>query len=166
MRPSDAPILLASGIRLTGSASDRNGSDAQKRRYLPSILNGSDLWCQGFSETGAGSDLAALATQAVRVGDVYRLNGEKLWTTGAQYCNRMFALVRTSRGSRSTDGITFLLIDTNAPGLTIRPIKTMDGDFEFNQVIFDDVRVPVANRVGDEHQRLGCCQASDALRTG
>jgi acyl-CoA dehydrogenase len=155
---NDAPILFAGGIRSLGPLLIAMGSEMQKRRYLPAILNGDDLWCQGFSETGAGSDLAALSTHAVRDGDVYRLNGAKIWTTGAQYCNRMFALVRMSRGSRPTDGITFLLIDTKSPGLTISPIRTMDGEYEFNQVVFEDVRVPVANCVGDENQGWGAAK--------
>jgi acyl-CoA dehydrogenase len=149
---NDAPVLFAGGIRSLGPLLIAMGSETQKRRYLPAILNGDDLWCQGFSETEAGSDLAALSTQAIREGDVYRVGGSKIWTTGAQYCNRMFALVRTSRGPRPTDGITFLLIDTDAPGLAISPIRTMDGEHEFNRVVFDDVRVPVANCVGEENQ--------------
>ena len=149
---NDAPVLFAGGIRSLGPLLMALGTDLQKRRFLPAILSGADLWCQGFSETAAGSDLAALSTHAARDGEVYRLNGAKIWTTGAQYCNRMFALVRTSRGSRPTDGIMFLLIDTNSPGLTIAPIRTMDGEHEFNQVVFDDVRVPVANCVGEENQ--------------
>ncbi|MGD0864913.1 MAG: acyl-CoA dehydrogenase family protein [Rhizomicrobium sp.] len=147
---NDAPILFAGGIRSLGPLLIAMGTETQKRRYLPAILNGDDLWCQGFSEAGAGSDLAALTTRAARDGDFYRLNGSKIWTTGAQYCNRMFALLRTSHGPRPADGITFLLIDTASPGLTVTPIRTMDGEFEFNQVVFDDVRVPVANRVGEE----------------
>jgi len=149
---NDAPILFAGGLRSLGPLLIAIGTEAQKRRYLPAILSGADLWCQGFSETGAGSDLAALSMSAVRDGDCYRINGRKLWTTGAQYANRMFALVRTRRSEKLFRGITFLLVDMQAPGLTVAPIRSIDGERDFNEVVFDDVRVPVENRVGGEDE--------------
>lgn len=148
---NDAPVLFGTGIRSLGPLLIAMGTEAQKRRYLPKILNGEDLWCQGFSETGAGSDLAALATAATREDAHYVVTGRKVWTTGAHLANRMFALVRTDRSARPQDGITFLLVDMDSPGITIRPIVTMDGEHEFNEVLFDALRVPVANRVGEEN---------------
>ena len=146
----DAPILFAGGIRTIGPLLIAAGTDEQRERYLPRILSGEDLWCQGFSETGAGSDLAALKLQARRDGDAYILNGSKIWTTGAHDASHMFALVRTSQGARKQDGITFLLIDMRTPGLAVRPIVSISGDHEVNEVFFDDVRVPVSQRVGSE----------------
>ena len=124
----------------------------QQSRYLPKILSGEDYWCQGYSEPGAGSDLASLKTRAVRDGDHYVINGTKIWTTHAHHANRMFALVRTSDTGRKQEGISFVLIDMDSPGITIRPIRTIGGEHEVNQVFFDDVRVPVENRVGEEGQ--------------
>lgn len=147
---NDAPILFAGGIRSIGPLLISMGTPEQRERYLAPILTGDDLWCQGFSEAGAGSDLAALGTRAVRDGDAYVVNGAKIWTTGAHHANRMFTLVRSARGARPQEGITFLLIDMATPGLKVEPILSFDGDHEFNQVIFDDVRVPLANRVGAE----------------
>ena len=146
----DAPVLSAAGIRNVGPLLIAEGSPAQQRYFLPRILNGDILWCQGYSETGAGSDLARLQTRAVCEGDHYRVNGTKLWTTGAQYANWMFALVRTDTAARPQAGITFLLIPMNSPGIQVRPVVTLYGEAEFNEVTFDDVRVPVANRVGDQ----------------
>lgn len=148
----DAPILFAGGIRTIGPLLIAAGSPEQQARYLPAIRSGADLWCQGFSETQAGSDLAALQLRAVRDGSDYVLNGHKIWTTGAHDANRMFALVRTEQRPRRQDGITFLLIDMDAPGITVRPIHSMSGDHEVNQVFFEDVRVPVDRRVGEEHE--------------
>lgn len=147
---NDAPVLFGTGIRSLGPLLIAMGTETQKRRYLPKILSGEDLWCQGFSEPGAGSDLAALTMAAVREGDQYVVTGRKVWTTGAHLANRMFALVRTARMDRPQQGITFLLIDMDSPGLTVRPIVTMDGEHEFNEVVFDAVRVPIANRIGEE----------------
>lgn len=146
----DAPILFATAIRSLGPLLIAMGSESQKARYLPAILSGDELWCQGFSETGAGSDLAALATRCERDGGFYRLTGRKVWTTGAQHCQQMFALVRSHRGEKNQEGLTFLLVDMQSPGLTVSPIPMIDGESEFNEVIFDDVRVPVENRVGEE----------------
>lgn len=147
---NDAPVLIAVGIRSLGPLLIEMGTPIQKARYLPRILSGEDLWCQGFSEPGAGSDLARISTRAVREGDHYRIDGSKIWTTGAHHCNRMFALVRTSVEDRPQKGLTFLLIDMPSPGLTISPIITIDGEHELNAEFFDGVRVPVANRIGEE----------------
>ena len=128
------------------------GTDAQKAYYLPRILSGEDIWCQGYSEPGAGSDLASLKTAAVADGDDYIVNGTKIWTSFAQHANMMFALVRTSTEGRVQQGISFLLIDMSSPGITIKPIINLEGSHELNQVFFDNVRVPKANRVGEENQ--------------
>ncbi len=153
---NDAPILFAGGIRSLGPLLISMGTAEQKARYLPAILNGDDLWAQGFSETGAGSDLAAIATRAVAAkdsgGDHYVVDGLKLWTTGAHLCNRLFMLVRTAQMDKPQQGITFLIVDMPSPGLTITPIITMDGAHEFNEVRFEAVRVPMANRVGEENE--------------
>jgi len=147
---NDAPVLFAGGLRSLGPLLIEAGTRAQRARYLPPILSGRDLWCQGFSEPGAGSDLAAIATRAVREGDCYKVDGSKIWTTGAHLANRMFAIVRTSDGERRQQGLTFLLIDMDSPGLTVSPIVGLAGAHEFNQVFFDDVRVPAPNRVGEQ----------------
>ena len=149
---NDAPVLFATALRSLGPLLIAVGSEEQKRRYLPAILSGDDLWCQGFSEPGAGSDLAALATQARVDDDDYIVTGRKVWTTGAHLTNRMFALVRTRRGAKPQEGITFLLIDMDSAGLTVAPIVTLEGAHEFNEVIFDGVRVPKANSVGAEDE--------------
>jgi len=148
---NDAPVLFAGGIRSLGPLLIEMGTPAQKDRYLTAILRGDDLWCQGFSEPSAGSDLAAITTRAVRDGDHYRINGSKIWTTGAQHSNRMFAIVRTAQLEKRQQGLTFLLIGMDSPGLTVRPILGLSGEHEFNAVYFDDVRVPVENRVGPEN---------------
>jgi acyl-CoA dehydrogenase len=149
---NDAPVLFAGGIRNVGPLLIAMGSEAQRSRYLPRILSGADLWCQGYSEVTAGSDLAALKTNAKRVGDHYVVNGRKIWTTGADLANRMFGLVRTSAAGRPQQGITFLLIDMNSPGIEVRPVQTISGEAEFNEVTFDDVLVPVEDRVGEEDE--------------
>ncbi|MBX3479465.1 MAG: acyl-CoA dehydrogenase family protein [Caulobacter sp.] len=148
---NDAPVLFAGGIRSLGPLLIEMGSPAQRARYLPSILSGENLWCQGFSEPGAGSDLAAVSTRAVRRGDRYVVNGSKIWTTGAHHASHMFAIVRTADGEKRQQGMTFLLIDMASPGLTVKPIIGLAGDHEFNAVFFDDVEVPVDNRVGPEN---------------
>jgi len=145
-----APNVNVMGVKMVGPVIIGFGSSEQKNYYLPRILSGEDYWCQGYSEPGSGSDLASLKTRAVRDGDDYIINGTKIWTTHAHHANRMFALVRTNDTPRQQDGISFILIDMKSPGITIRPILTIGGDHEVNQVFFDDVRVPVANRVGEE----------------
>ena len=147
---ADAPILSASGIRCLGPLLIEMGTAEQQARYLPDILNGDALWCQGFSETGAGSDLAALSTRAVREGDFYRVNGAKIWTTGAQHSSHMFALVRTDSSGRRQEGLTFLLIDMTLPGISVRPIPMIHGEAECAEVRFDDLLVPLCDRIGDE----------------
>ncbi|KAB7742911.1 acyl-CoA dehydrogenase [Parvibaculum sedimenti] len=147
---NDAPLLFAGGLRSLGPLLIAEGTPEQRERYLKPILTGDDLWCQGFSEPGAGSDLAAVKSRAIADGDHYVLNGSKIWTTGAHHSNRMFALMRTSQGTRPQEGITFLLIDMDMPEIKVEPIISFDGEHEFNQVFFDDVRVPMANRVGAE----------------
>lgn len=146
-----APMLAPMGLKMVGPCIMRYGTDEQKADYLPRILSGEDYWCQGYSEPGAGSDLASLSLRAERDGDDYVLNGSKIWTTHAHYANRMFALVRTGRDGRPQAGITFLLLDMDTPGLTVDPIVTLAGDHELNQVFFEDVRVPVASRLGEEN---------------
>lgn len=148
---NDAPVLFAGGLRSLGPLLIEQGEDAQRERYLGAILSGQDLWCQGFSEPGAGSDLAAVSCRAVRRGQAYHVTGTKIWTTGAHLANRMFGIFRTGDGARRQQGLTFLLIDMNSPGLTVSPIMDLAGQHEFNQVFFDDVVVPVDNRVGAEH---------------
>lgn len=124
------------------------GAEEQKRHYLPRIRSGEDIWCQGYSEPNAGSDLAALSTSAVREEDVFRVRGQKIWTTHADEATHMFALVRTSKAERKQQGITFLLMDMASPGVTVRPIRNIAGEEEFCEVFLDDVRVPVTNAVG------------------
>lgn len=148
---NDAPVLFASGIRNVGPLLIHEGTEDQKHRFLPAIRDGSAFWCQGFSEPTAGSDLACLRTQAKKQGESYIVTGSKIWTTGAQHANWMFCLVRTAQSQRPQDGITFLLLDMHTPGLSVRPIKTLDGGQEFCEVFFDSVPVPAANRVGEEN---------------
>jgi alkylation response protein AidB-like acyl-CoA dehydrogenase len=128
-----------------------HGTEQQKREHLPRITRGEVVWCQGYSEPGAGSDLASLQTRAVRDGDDYVVNGQKIWTTGAHHADWCFLLVRTDPDAPKHKGISFLLADMKTPGITVQPIVNMAGEHEFNQVFFEDVRVPVANRVSDEN---------------
>ncbi len=145
-----APNLSPMGLQMVGPVIMKFGTPEQKAYYLPRILSGDDYWCQGYSEPGSGSDLASLKTRARREGDHYIVNGSKIWTTHAHHANMMFALLRTSDEGRKQDGISFVLIDMKSPGISIRPILTIGGDHEVNQVFFDDVRVPVSNRIGEE----------------
>jgi len=156
LQASPAPQSYSQNVNLVGPVIIAYGTEAQKRFFLPGIRN-FDLWfCQGFSEPGAGSDLAALKTSAVRVketeGDHYVINGQKVWTSQAHHANWMFALVRTDPGAKKQKGITYLLIDMKTPGITVRPIITLDGVHHTNEVFFDNVRVPVANRIGEENK--------------
>lgn len=150
MGASGAPWIIPFGLMMVGPVIYTFGNDEQKSRFLPPILSSDVWWCQGYSEAGAGSDLAALRTTAVRRGNEYVVNGAKMWTTMAQYADWMFCLVRTDSSGRKQEGITFLLIDMKSPGVVVRPVITVDGAHEVNEVSFDDVRVPVKNRVGDE----------------
>ncbi len=153
-----APLVHPMGARLVGPVLLRYGSEAQKRFYLPRILSGADYWCQGFSEPNAGSDLAALQLRAEPDGEDYVLNGTKIWTTHAHHANRMFALVRTSSEGKRQQGISFLLIDMALPGITVRPIATIGGDHDVNEVHFENVRVPQAERVGAENAGWECAK--------
>lgn len=148
---ANAPNLAPMGLRMVGPCIMRYGTDDQKRTLLPRILSGADYWCQGYSEPGSGSDLASLRTRADSDGEDYRLNGSKIWTTHAHFANRMFGLVRTRFEGKSQAGITFLLIDMTSPGVTVQPIVTLAGEHELNAVFFDNVRVPKANRLGEEN---------------
>src|SRR5689334_17702420 len=149
---ADAPRIFAMGLRMVGPVIMKFGTPEQKAKYLPRIVAGDITFCQGYSEPGSGSDLASLKTRAVRDGDEYVINGTKIWTTGAHVANRMFCLVRTSTEGKPQDGISFVLIDSmDRPGLTVKPIVTLAGDHEVNQVFFDNVRTPVANRISPEN---------------
>jgi alkylation response protein AidB-like acyl-CoA dehydrogenase len=149
---ADAPRIFSMGIRMVGPVIMKFGTPEQKAKYLPGIVSGDIVFCQGYSEPGSGSDLASLKTRAVRDGDDYVINGAKIWTTGAHVANRMFCLVRTSIEGKPQDGISFVLIDSmDRPGLSVQPILTLAGDHEVNQVFFDNVRTPVANRIGPEN---------------
>lgn len=145
-----APRLLPFGVNMVGPVMIAFGSDAQRARHLPAIASGEEFWCQGYSEPGAGSDLASLETRAERDGDHYVLNGTKTWITAAQWADWIFVLARTSREPKKQDGISFILCDMRTPGITVRPIQTIDGGHEINEVHFENARVPVENRVGDE----------------
>ena len=153
-----APLVHPMGVRLVGPVILKFGTERQKRLHLPRILSGEDYWCQGFSEPGAGSDLASLKLRAEVDGADYVLNGSKIWTTHAHHANRMFALVRTSSAGRRQDGISFVLIDMHTPGITVRPIGTIGGDHDLNEVFFADVRVPRANLVGEENRGWDCAK--------
>ncbi|HMM66053.1 MAG TPA: acyl-CoA dehydrogenase family protein [Dokdonella sp.] len=148
---ADAPPQLAFGVKMVAPVLMRFGSREQQERFLPRILAGEDWWCQGYSEPGSGSDLASLKTRAVLDGDHYVVNGQKVWNTLGQYADWIFCLVRTDASGKPQRGISFLLIDMKTPGITVRPTRLLDGSHEVNEVWFDNVRVPVANRVGDEN---------------
>ena len=146
-----APGLAPMGLNMVGPCIIGYGTPEQKAHYLPRILSGEDYWCQGYSEPGAGSDLASLQLRAVSDGDDYVLNGTKIWTTHAHHANRMFCLVRTDIEAKPQKGITFLLLDMDTPGIKVDPIITLAGEHELNQVFFDDVRVPKSGRLGEEN---------------
>ena len=150
------PRIVPFGVNMLGPVLIKFGNEAQKKYWLPRILSGEDWWCQGYSEPGAGSDLASVKTTAVRVtdetGDHYIVNGQKTWTTQGQHANMIFCLVRTDREAKAQSGISFLLVDMNSPGVELRPIRTLDGDREVNEVFFTDVKVPVENLVGEENK--------------
>ena len=149
---ADAPQRAPMGPGMVAPVIIAFGTEAQKRAWLPGIRSGEDYWCQGYSEPQSGSDLASLQCKAVRQGDHYVINGTKIWTTHAQYANRMFCLVRTTSGGKPQQGISFLCFDIPTPGITIRPIISISGDHELNQVFFDDVRVPAEGLIGEENQ--------------
>jgi pimeloyl-CoA dehydrogenase large subunit len=154
LQQAPAPPPLGFGVTMCGPVIIAFGSEAQKKRFLPRIANLDDWWCQGFSEPGSGSDLASLKTSAKRNGsDHYVVNGQKTWTTTAQWADWIFCLVRTDpAAAKKQEGISFLLIDMKTPGITVRPIVTIDGGREVNEVFFDDVKVPAENLVGEENK--------------
>jgi alkylation response protein AidB-like acyl-CoA dehydrogenase len=148
-----APELLSFNITMLGPVLIQFGSDAQKKHFLPRAANLDDWWCQGFSEPGAGSDLASLKTAAKLDGDHYVVNGQKIWTSTAHNADWCFVLVRTDPNARKRqEGISFLLVDMKTPGITVRPIISIDGSHHLNEVFFDDVRVPVENRIYEENK--------------
>ncbi|WP_416310943.1 acyl-CoA dehydrogenase family protein [Pseudomonas sp. W03] len=153
-----APRTIPFGVNMVAPVIIRFGTPAQQAHYLPRILDGTDWWCQGYSEPGAGSDLASLKTRAVRDGDHYVVNGQKTWTTLGQHADWIFCLVRTDPEAQQQRGISFLLIDMQTPGITVRPIITLDGEHEVNEVFFDNVRVPVENLVGRENEGWTCAK--------
>jgi alkylation response protein AidB-like acyl-CoA dehydrogenase len=171
-----APMTMPFGLRMVAPVLMAFGSREQQEYFLPRILSGEHWWCQGYSEPGSGSDLASLRARAERRGDVYVVNGQKTWTTLAQYADWIFCLVRTSNEARAQEGISFLLIDMKSPGVSVRPIVMLDGEHEINEVWLDDVKVPVANRVGEEnkgwtyakyllgHERTGNANVGDCKR--
>ncbi len=150
------PMQLAFSVKMVAPVIMRFGNAAQKAHYLPRIISGQDWWCQGYSEPGAGSDLASLKTRAVRGtdadGEHYIVNGQKTWNTLGQYADWIFVLVRTSTEGRKQEGISFLLISMKTPGITVKPIIMLDGGHEVNEIWFDNVRVPVENRIGEENK--------------
>jgi alkylation response protein AidB-like acyl-CoA dehydrogenase len=149
---ADAPALSVLGLKLVAPVIYTYGTPEQKARFLPKILDGSEKWCQGYSEPGAGSDLASLKTRAVLEGDTYRINGSKIWTTHAHFADWIFCLVRTNPDVKPQEGITFLLVPMKQKGITIRPIITLAGDHEVNQVFLDDAETHVRYRIGEEGQ--------------
>ncbi|MDF1670068.1 MAG: acyl-CoA dehydrogenase family protein [Roseovarius sp.] len=154
-----APRLPQFGVGMLGPILIHRGTDDQRARYLPKILAADEWWCQGYSEPGAGSDLASLKTRAVREDDEYVVNGSKTWTSYAHYADRMFALVRTDNSGRKQQGITFLLLDMKAPGVTVRPIVGLNGQHVVNEVFLDNVRVPVSERIGEENEGWAVAKA-------
>ncbi|WP_373086307.1 acyl-CoA dehydrogenase family protein [Sneathiella sp.] len=149
---ASAPQAMPFGVGMVAPVIYTFGTQAQKDKYLPRILNSDDWWCQGYSEPGSGSDLASLQTKAVRDGDHYIVNGQKIWTSFAQHADMIFCLVRTDSSVKAQEGISFLLIDMKTPGISIKPIYGLDKENSLNEVFFDDVRVPVENRIGEENK--------------
>lgn len=149
---ADAPSQLAFSIKMVAPVLMRFGSPEQQQTHLPRILAADDWWCQGYSEPGSGSDLASLKMKAEREGDEYVLNGQKVWNTLGQFADWIFCLVRTDSSVKPQKGISFLLVDMKTPGITVRPTRLLDGSHEVNEIWFDNVRVPVTNRVGEENQ--------------
>lgn len=149
---ADAPPLLPFGIFMVGPVIQAYGSEQQKRKWLPRILSAEDWWCQGYSEPGSGSDLASLKTRALRGADGYRVTGQKIWTSLAHHADMMFCLARTDPGAKAQEGISFLLLDMRQPGVSVKPIVTIDGGHSVNSVFLDDAHVPAENLVGREGQ--------------
>lgn len=170
------PDVLPFGLKMVGPVIYTFGTQEQKDRFLPKILSSDHWWCQGYSEPGAGSDLASLTTSADYAGTNYLVNGRKIWTSLAQYADWIFCLVRTSKGSRKQEGISFLLIDMSSPGITVKPIITIDGRHSLNEVLFENVSVPVENLIGEQdkgwtyakallaHERTNMAEVADSKR--
>ena len=170
------PDVVPFGLKMVAPVIYDFGNDAQKKHFLPRILKSEDWWCQGYSEPGAGSDLAALKTKAELDGDDYIVTGAKIWTTYAQYSDWIFCLVRTDSSGKRQDGITFLLIDMSSPGVSVNKISSIDDHHSLNEVVFDNVRVPTANRIGEEgkgwtyakallaHERTSIAAVADSKR--
>ena len=171
-----APGVLPFGVSMVAPVIMKYGNEAQKRYFLPRIVDCTDWWCQGYSEPGSGSDLASVKTSAVRDGDHYIVNGQKTWTTLGQHADMIFCLVRTDPDAKKQEGISFLLIDMKTPGITVRPIIMLDEEHEVNEVFFDNVKVPVENLIGDEnrgwtyakyllgHERTGIARVGNSKR--
>jgi alkylation response protein AidB-like acyl-CoA dehydrogenase len=171
-----APPIISFGSRMVGPVIMKFGNPAQQEYFLPRILNGEHWWCQGYSEPGAGSDLASLKTRAERRGNTYIVNGQKTWNTLGHFADWIFCLVRTDTGARPQAGISFLLIDMRTPGITVRPIPLIDGEHEVNEIWFDNVEVPSNNLIGEEnegwtyakylltHERVNIAQVGQARR--
>jgi alkylation response protein AidB-like acyl-CoA dehydrogenase len=153
-----APRIIPFGPKMVGPVIYTFGTDEQKERFLPGIRSSEVSWCQGYSEPGAGSDLANLRTRAVRDGDYYIVNGQKTWTSYAHWGDWIFCLVRTDPNTKPQEGISFLLIDMKTPGVTVRPIVMLDGAHAVNDVFLDNVRVPIANRIGKENEGWTCAK--------
>jgi alkylation response protein AidB-like acyl-CoA dehydrogenase len=170
------PDVIPFGLKMVAPVIYTFGTEEQKVRFLPRILSSDDWWCQGYSEPGAGSDLAALTTSAEYAGDNYIVNGRKIWTTLAQFADWIFCLVRTSKGVRRQEGISFLLIDMKSPGITVKPIIAIDGQHSLNEVLFENVLVPMENLIGEQdkgwtyakallaHERTGMAEVADSKR--
>jgi len=152
MAKAGAPAVGGMGVSMLGPTLIVHGSEEQQAEHLPKILSGEVAWAEGYSEPGAGSDLASLQTRAVREGDEYVLNGQKIWTSGAHHADWLFALVRTDPDAPKHRGISFLLMDRNTPGITVRPLIDMGWGHVFNETFFEDVHVPARNRVGEENR--------------
>ncbi|MEQ9465235.1 MAG: acyl-CoA dehydrogenase family protein [Haliea sp.] len=168
--------VIPFGLNMVGPVIYGFGNEEQKQRFLPGILQSDDWWCQGYSEPGAGSDLASLKTRAVREGDEYVVTGAKIWTSYAQYADWIFCLVRTNSEGKKQDGISFLLIDMTSPGIKVNPIVSIDNHHSLNEVEFNEVRVPVANLIGEQdkgwtyakallaHERTAIAGVADSKR--
>ncbi len=152
MAEARVPDVGGMGVNMIGPIVIRFGTEEQRKEHLPGITSGENIWCQGYSEPGSGSDLASLQTRAVRDGDDYVINGQKIWTSGAHRADRMFMLARTDPDAPKHRGISMFLLDMKSPGITVQPLITMAGDHVFNEVFFEDVRVPAENLIGDENR--------------
>ena len=155
---ANAPRIIPFGLSMLAPVIIKFGTEAQKKHWLPRLLDGADWWCQGYSEPNSGSDLASVRTTAIREGDHYIVNGQKTWTTQGHFANMIFCLVRTDMAAKKQQGISFLLIDLATPGIEMRPVITLDDEHEVNEVFFTNVRVPVENLVGEENRGWDCAK--------